>query len=49
VTADIRSVKNKILVQSEALYLKLPADQQENLASQLGWSHMNDGGHTLSF
>jgi|TARA_B110001454_G_scaffold22084_1_gene21523 uncharacterized protein (TIGR00369 family) len=48
VTADIRSVENKILVQSKALYLKLPADQQENLASQLGWSHMNDGGYTLS-
>ena len=41
VHAEIRSGTNELLVESAALYLKLPADQQENLAHQLGWRPMN--------
>ncbi len=49
VNADIRSIKKELLVESEALYLKLPVDEQENLARQIGWNHMNDDRHASSF
>jgi len=49
VEADIRSIEKELLVESEALYLKLPVDEQENLARQLGWRHLNDDRHASSF
>ncbi|MDG1839748.1 MAG: PaaI family thioesterase [Dehalococcoidia bacterium] len=41
VHAEIRSAKKELLVESDALYLKLPGNQQEHLARQLGWRPMN--------